>query len=308
MEDRAAHEWSGEEWQEYCEQLLILRHPNAFARMPDTDGGDLGLEGYATDGTGCGYQCYVTEQQETGKRADAQKRKITRDLKKLCDGAVEVARHLGDVVLLKWILVVPIHDSKAVTRHAREKELEMRGKGLLFIDPSFRVDIQTALTHFAAERNILEQAGAGLVRAPMIDVAPEELERFAKEEPELTRNLTEKIARLVAGQGEERQRDLVDFMQLAAVRGANIEDLLRVQHAPVYETYLRERSAEENDVKLEASAGTATEPRYVVDVRRRFEERLVERVRALGSHEANLLSHGAVADWLRRCPMDFPEP
>ena len=41
----------GDEWQEYCEQLFALKHPGSYARMPDEDRGDLGIEGYSTDGT-----------------------------------------------------------------------------------------------------------------------------------------------------------------------------------------------------------------------------------------------------------------
>src|SRR5205809_191624 len=132
----------GDEWQRYCEQLFILHHPDSYARMPDEHKGDLGLEGYSTDGSGCAYQCYASEADTPGKRAEAQKRKMRRDLKKMRDNAVEVERHLGDIKIKRWILVVPVHDSIEVTAYAREQEAVVHNAGLDFVDSTFRVDVQ----------------------------------------------------------------------------------------------------------------------------------------------------------------------
>lgn len=306
MPEGRTYGWLGDDWQEYCDQLFALRHPNSYARMPDADRGDLGVEGYSTDGTGCAYQCYVSEAEETAKRAAAQKRKIRRDLKKLCDRAADVERHLGDIKIKRWILVVPLHDSKDVTAYARLKEKEIRSAGLTFLDPDFRIDIQTHLTHFPVERRALEEGGAGVVVAPQSSVTSKDVQELAEAEPHLLKNLEEKIARLLADRSVEDRRRFRDEMLQRAVAAANIQDYLRVHHAPVFERYLAEHDAEERDVTLEVGVGVADRPAFVADVRRRFEERLGANIRALGSREANQLSHGAVADWLRHCPIDVP--
>lgn len=275
--------------------------------MPDTHGGDLGLEGYSTDEAACAYQCYVPESQEPGKRATDQKRKMTRDLKKLVDNQQEVARHLKGIQVKRWILVVPLHDSKEVTAHARKKELEMRARALAFLHPEFRIDIQTAETHFRRERELLDEGASGLIKAPPPAITTEHLDKLAEEAPDLLSNLEQKIERLLPGAPMVTRTDLRDTMQRSAVDGANLEDHLRVNHAPVYEQYLRERDAEEQAVQLESYTGVSAQTAYVTDARARFEERLRREVSGLRrGDEASRLSHAAVADWLRRCPMDFP--
>ncbi|WP_028061196.1 hypothetical protein [Candidatus Solirubrobacter pratensis] len=307
MDQRAPYQWGGKEWESYCLQLLIRRHVNSYARMPDTDAGDLGMEGYSTDGSRCAYQCYAPEAEETLKRAEAQIRKINRDLRKWKDRPTEVAAHLNGVVVSRWILLTPTHDSKAVTKHCRKKEQEMRLLDLEFLDRDFRVDVQTAEIHFTAERRLLEEEGVGVVKAPPADVQPEELERLAEERPDLLRNLEQKIERLLPSRSEQVRQGLREFMQHAAVDAANLEDHLRINHAPTYELFLRERDAEERAVQLESFTGASVQPTYVNTVRERYESRLRREVPGLRKgDEADRLSHGGVADWLRRCPMDFP--
>lgn len=308
MASHAVYEWEGREWQDYCEQLLIRRYPNSYARMPDTDRGDLGLEGYSTDGSACAYQCYAPEARDTGKRAEAQQGKITRDLKKLKDRATEVERHLRGITLRHWVLLTPLHDSKAVTAHARAKELEMRGVGLSFLHSEFRIDIQTVETHFTAERRRLEEEGLGVIAAPPASVDAAELERLAREGPLLLSNLEAKVRRLMPAGSKEKWDELRDTFQRYAVDGANLEDHLRINHAPTYERYLRERDAEERAVHLECLTGEGGSA-YVSQVRARYEARLRREVSAMRQgDEADRLSYSAVADWLRRCPMDFAGP
>lgn len=106
--------------------------------MPDEHKGDLEIEGYRTDGTGCAYHCYASEAETPGKRAEAQTRKVRRDLKKLRDSAEELRRHLDDITTKRWILVVPLHDSIEVTTYAREQESVIRSADLESVDAEFR--------------------------------------------------------------------------------------------------------------------------------------------------------------------------
>lgn len=310
MDGRAAHEWDGKEWQEYCEQLLLLRHPNSFARMPDLDDGDLGLEGYSTDDQAVGYQCYVPESREVSKRAKDQNRKITRDLKKLVDKQNLVASELGSIRLRRWVLLTPTHDSRYVTAHCRKKEAEMRNLALPFLADDFRIDVQTVDTHFRRERTLLDIAGAGYVNAPAPPITPEDMEQLADASPDLVRNLDAKLARLLTGPSSGNRQRLRELMQRHAVDLANLEDHLRVHHPQIHEQYIRERDQEEEQVLLESYTATApAQSAHVTTARSRFETRLRANVPGLRKGtEAERLSRGAVADWLRRCPMDFVDP
>src|SRR3546814_5037334 len=72
-------------------------------------------------------------------RADRQKAKITTDLKKLIAGASEVSKLLLSKPLKKWILLVPVHDSKDVNMHCAKKTADLRGMDLALLDPDFEV-------------------------------------------------------------------------------------------------------------------------------------------------------------------------
>src|SRR4051794_12412657 len=112
MDAQRSHTWSGDDWQAYCELLFQKRHePAGYVRVPDKDRGDLGVEGYTIDGSGCIYQCYASEAVDVRGLYEAQRDKITRDLGKLVKNRVGVANLFGTHMMRIWILVVPWYDS-----------------------------------------------------------------------------------------------------------------------------------------------------------------------------------------------------
>lgn len=75
--------WKGDEWQAFALQLVQRRHgPENVQVVPDSVGGDAGLEFFTT--SGCLYQCYAPEETaDVAKAASAMKAKAGRDLPKL---------------------------------------------------------------------------------------------------------------------------------------------------------------------------------------------------------------------------------
>src|SRR3546814_17245418 len=71
--------------------------------------------------------------------ADGQQSKITSYLKKLIAVASEVSKLLRIKPLKKWILLVPVHDSKDVNMHCAKKTADLRGMDLALLDPDFEV-------------------------------------------------------------------------------------------------------------------------------------------------------------------------
>lgn len=300
MVSGGVYDGSGDDWQEYCEQLFALRHPNNYARIPDQHRGDLGLEGYSTDGSGCGYQCYAPEAIDIGERAKSQMRKIRRDTNKLKDNAPKLHTHLGDVVLKRWILVVPRYDSKDVTAHCRQVEQDVRGYGLPFIDPEFRIQVQTPEVNFVVERATLEAAGLGFVTPTIVEVTAATVEALCQTQPEYLENLQRKIACVVSV--DANRRKLRDTLLRASVASATIQDRLRVTYPVIYEQYLRvcdiEKRAVEFRCQLEAQV-------QLDSVHSRLSERLLDEVKSLSTADVDHLSYGAIADWLRLCAIEF---
>jgi hypothetical protein len=294
-------EWSGDDWQAYCELLFQERHaPAGYQRVPDTHGGDLGLEGYTVDGCGCGYQCFATEKIDVKARYEAQRDKMTAELTKMVRKKEELARLLGDHPLERWIFVVPVFDSKELVAHARKKELELREEGLPFLSSEFAIVIQTE-DDFEVEKVRVEDRGAARIGVVTEVVTPEALEELEREKPEQVQTMDRKLAK-IAPDPESLRAKMLRF----AADGGNIQEHLRRNHPQTGEQVARELAIERKNVSVEKDLGGLHQG-SVIDVRERLETRLKEEVGVLGAEQSSRLAHATIARWLMECPLDFPE-
>jgi hypothetical protein len=295
--------WSGDDWEDYCELLCSERHaPAGYQRVPDTDRGDLGLEGFSVDGHGCGYQCYATKARDVKARYEAQRDKMTTDLSKLSRNASRVGKLLGTHKLHRWIFLVPVHDSKELVMHARAKEAELRGLSLDFLAEEFAVVIQTD-ADFGRERALIADRGAAVISVLPEEVEPGAVDRLRRADQRQVRTMDKKLAKILSG---DRVTDLREQMLRSAVDGGNIRDHLRRSHPQIGEQVERQVAIERRDVLAERDLGE-THKGSVLEVRKRLETRLHEKVAPLGDDQASRLAHATVARWLMECPLDFPE-
>lgn len=135
--------------------LLRQRYGVKLVPIPDRSGGDGGLDAYTTDGIG--WQCYAPENEPLTPKAryEAQRGKVTSDLKKLWNNADRVRELLGSTVLTEWVLLTPKHESADLVAHCATKSAEVVAKGLDFIHPGFRVLVQD-LTDFELESRLVQ--------------------------------------------------------------------------------------------------------------------------------------------------------
>jgi len=294
-------EWSGDDWQSYAELLFQERHaPAGYQRVPDRHGGDLGLEGYSVDGSGCGYQCYATEKTDVQERYEAQRDKMTTELTKMVRRKAEIAALLGDFQLHRWVFMVPVHDSKDLVAHARKKQRETREAGLSFIADDFAIVIQTE-DDFEIEKVKVEDRGAARIGVVREDVTAESVEALERAEPEQVQTMDRKLAKISADPVALR-----DQMLRFAVDGGNIQEHLRRNHPQTGEQVARELVSERRNVVVERDLD-GLHRGSVTAVRHRLEERLKSEVGVLGSEQSNRLAHATIARWLMECPLDFVE-
>jgi hypothetical protein len=263
--------WTGDEWDAHV-QLLLKHHygPDQYQHVPSRGGGDHGIEGFARDGTA--YQCYSAEGILTTKQLyEKQRNKITADLRKFARNRAALTALFGTTSIRTWLLVVPEFRSAALRAHANSKAAEICALGLPYVDPSFQVGIVTD-DHFSS---LLDALVAKVDRMPTI-ADPTQRDRF--------------IAVMV--EGYERGQFATGFLRM------NFPDL--------YERLVQCKSARERLVELDCVA-TATVPTEVLrralsDLERDFREALPN----LDPSAIADLVREAVADWLMRCPLDFP--
>lgn len=195
--------------------------------------------------------------------------------------------------------MVPIHDSKELIVHARKKEGELRAMGLPFIDDDFVVVIHTE-ADFQKELAIIESHGVGAVGTVPMHVGDKDLQQLTENEPEQVQTLDRKLSKVVPDPKDLRERFLRH-----AVDGGNIREHLRRNHPQTNEQVAGQVANEARDVLAERDLGELHKG-SITEVRKRMENRLRERVTALGDDQANRLAYATVATWLMECPLDFP--
>jgi hypothetical protein len=306
MTPTLAHEWSGDDWQEWCDLLFHARHaPAGYVRVPDVDGGDLGIEGYSVDGTGCMYQCYASETVDLRKRYEDQRDKITTDLRKLVSNQTRIVQLVGTHCMRSWILVVPLHDSKELVFHARKKEREMCELTLPFLDTNFTVVIQTDRQDFAAERKMLDAAAV----AQVPPIAETDAAKTTVAVATLKVDEAEQVATMDSKLGRAGVVDSVaarDRLLHLLVDADNITAQLRRDFPTTHERVLNQHRIEERDILAERDFNQL-HPGSIREIRNRLEQGLRESAPGIGADHANRLAHGAVGRWLLECPLDFPE-
>jgi hypothetical protein len=299
------HTWSGDDWQDYCNLLFQERHkPAGYVQVPDKDRGDLGVEGFTVDGTGCIYQCYASEATDLRPQYEAQRNKITRDLAKLVKNKDRLTTLFGVHTMRSWILVVPEHNTKDLVEHARRKEAELREEGLPFLAQDFTVVIQTDAENFAVERKAIEDAAAATITVAPEAVVPEAVEQFKTEEADQVAAMDGKLQKILA---DDKVVPARDRLLRNALDGANIREHLRRNHPETLERVLTQQGIEERNILSEREFDELHKG-SVREVRARYEASLRHRVPGLGDAQSSRLSHAAVAGWLLECPLDFPDP
>jgi hypothetical protein len=295
--------WNGDEWQAFALQLVERRHgPDNVQAVPDSVGGDAGLEFFTT--SGCLYQCYAPEEtSDVAKAASAMKAKAGRDLPKLVQYKDKIEPILCGIPATRWILLCPFLDNKEVVTDVRRRGLALRGQGLPFLAPDFE-----ALCHsqedFAGE---LEQLRALSLGPPLSISTPTTSDVSAAGKTSIGTRIDDKLARAYGS--------VATHTQIAARRDAYIKahlyrenalDQLRQNHSVLWERAFQSLEAEET--RLIAVGATSTLPaEQLQDSTMRIEQSLTKALPTLTTGVVTQIALGTVSDWLIRCPLDFPE-
>lgn len=292
--------WGGAEWQDYAFRLVQLRHGAVnVQRVPDKVRGDGGLEFFTTDG--CLIQCYAPEETvDTAKASSRMKGKATRDLPKLHTNCELIEKLLNGVKVKRWLLLCPFLDDKSVIAHVRKKGSEVAAKGLSFLDTSFQ-----ALVHsqedFATQIDVLRNQTVGPpIVVPATD--QETVDRAATSSASET--LLRKLSHAFPGASAEAlEQKKVQFIR-SLIHHENTLNALRIDHPTIWEQAYRTIAAEEKHLLLVGASGSAPREQLVGSLDR-ISEGIKQDLPTLSHAMKQDLSHGALSDWLMRCPLDF---
>ncbi len=299
----------GKEWEVWGNKLLACRYrPGDYQPVPDKHGGDAGIEGYSTNG--CVYQMKGPEA-EPGSRKwhNSLRDKITQDVGKfIANKDNKLSDLLGSLKIRRWILLVPSFTDREIVAHARKKTEEVLAANPPYIDQH---DFQVVVLDedaFAAEKAQLLRYAVEGIDISTEPVSEEVIDGWSEDERNAYKveHLTAKTAKMPTLVTEQRrvafERQVIKWW----LEGQNVLEELR-DYADAWEAIRLAKSEQEKYLQGHCMV-TNQEPYPLLKEALAEIERTVEqRVIALSPGSRRAVAHEAVADWLMRCPLDFPE-
>ena len=282
-------------------QLLRAHHgPAQLQVVPDHDAGDWGIEAYSLDG--CAYQCYAVEGEplSTKVRFERQRDKLTGDLAKLQTNDEVLARLFSQHGLQRWILLVPLFDTKRLILHATKKQAEIRALGLSCTAPDFTVLIHIA-DDYAVARRVIVESGLALVPMEFETAAPAAQMEWQSTHTDLVQTMIDKLSHVPAMKDEQNRREMVEELVTHYISGANYLERLKQDYPSLWGQLEDRRLSFEKSLRVESRLATSPATQHFHNTLQDYRDQIA----TLLPRVAVDLSLGAAADWLMRCPLEF---
>ena len=293
----------GNDWQDWANQLLTVHYgPTEYSRVPDKQKGDAGVEGFTlTDGHV--YQAYGCEEPISVKtRFEKQRDKMTRDLRKFVDNQALLEKLFGETKITKWVLFVPVYDSKDLIAHAAKKTKDIKALKLPYVDTQFNVTVCEE-KDFATEKEQILNNKSDQLDFDLSEAGEEEIAAFSFENNDFVTTLETKLAKLSTLQTDEKRLQFRNSVLRWYLQGQELLDSLRVDSPTVFGTVLKIKSQRESYLVADSLAAKTSEEQFGLAVSKLLTS-LQSEVKQLSPSSAEGLAHEAVADWLIRCPFD----
>jgi len=212
---------------------------------------------------------------------------------------------LQGVVVDRWVLVVPLFDSKEVLKTAEVERQRVLQAHLDFITADFKV-LVCDQEDFATEIESLKKRAAMRVRLPIGQVTDSEVAIWWDTHDALATTLFEKLSRAYPGNTEDQLRKQATELIGFYVRFGNLSEQLRDTAPDVWDSLQATiASAERRLVAVGHDGNTAREG--VLSELERVKGSVSRELP--GYHQSHLddVALGTLADWLMRCPLGFTE-
>jgi hypothetical protein len=286
-----------------------MRYPlGEYQVVPDGQSGDAGIEGFSLDG--CVYQMYGPRNEQSFRsRHEAIRRKITDDTRKFVENGPKLRALLGALKVRRWILLVPAFDSREIVEHAAKRTQYVAAAGLDYVDVSdFRVMVVDE-DAFAVERKALLNQGLGSVRIDAEEIGSDVVDAWTVNEAnsKLVQVLDAKLARLPTLRNPALRLRVRRHYVSHLLHGQNVLEGLR-SYPDIWEAIRRLRSERERYLYTSCITSPEAPGSILRDAIDGFISDVHTCAPALNADTVNAVAHEVIADWLMRCPLDFPEP
>jgi hypothetical protein len=220
------------------------------------------------------------------------------------DNKDALLRLFGPLKMKRWVFFVPLFDSKEIVAHAAKKTQEVIDAALPYVDNDFHVVVIEESGFSVARDQLLGATTQGLkVQTP--PVTAEDVDTWSQLNDGLLGVLKEKLAKLPTLHTQaDRDKFAIKVLEWYLTGQALLE---RLRNYPqVYEKVIATKSHREQYLSMGALQGSASNVVFR-ETFSDFQETLQREAKELHSFCAEQLAAEAVADWLMRCPLQFPE-
>lgn len=296
---------SGDEWERWANKLLTCHYgPTEYQKVPANHKGDAGIEGF-TFADGHAYQAYGCEEPvATQKRYEAQRKKMSDDIAKFIKNKAVLTNIFKTVVIKRWVLFVPYYDSKDIIAHAAAKTAEVIAACLSYVAADFRI-VVCQEDDFPIARSQLLNANAGTLKIAVNSATAGQVRIWTSQNNTLFSTLEEKIGRIPKFKTTAQRQSFCEQVLKWHIDGQALLEALRL-YPEIYEKVRAAKNHQENYLAMAALDSEVTKNSLTGPIDA-LKAALQREVRELHSFNADTLSYEAVADWLLRCPLNFPE-
>lgn len=229
---------------------------------------------------------------------------MTTDIRKFIDNKETLSKIFGSVKISRWVLFVPYYDSKEIVAHAAVKSAEVIAAGLPFIAADFRVAVCQE-GDFVIARDKLLNATSDKIEIVAEEVTPEHLSQWATTNDLLADTLERKLRKLPSLNTDKAVTEFKEKVLRWYLDGQSVLEALR-KYPLVYERVIKSKAHRESYLVMASMSGNASNAILTGAVKDLYET-LQSQAKELHKFSAEKLAYEAVADWLLRCPLDFPE-
>lgn len=293
--------FSPKQWEQFCE-TMIRRHYGAdnFYTVPDQDEGDLGIEFFTVNGDL--FQCYRPEPGvEMKVYKQRVKNKIYEDLAKLKTYQTEISALLDDIVIKRWILLIPENKSKDFIAYCNKKGKDVKSDGLPFIHSTdFRVKVETADSYPHAKAYALSCSDS-LISIPVEQVGDLEQQIWAETNSTFMSNIAKKSDAILGATNDR-------FNHLVVTKYIQIQRLLDQLRSDYPELYILIEDSARAQLEHVATASVIEanwDQQFLKKVVAENKEAFAKYAKQLSDSNLELISFGYLSKWLAECDLRY---
>lgn len=289
-------------WENYFKDILRRFYgPSNMKDIPDSFGGDFGIECYSFSGHA--FQCYLSEQSsDKEKLTNAQKDKIRKDIHKFTIKNVKEFTKLFDgIIISRWVLATPEYFDSEMALYCSAKSSKVRKLGLPYISTDFQILLQTE-SDYRSEVKALRQ---DIYQLPLAfnQVDGNAANDWINENLTFLEKMDLKLPKVTSQEEVDQSKS---FLVQKFLGFQNLLDYLKTEwpdiHVKISELINNRRSYLESRFLTDSSK----QPNDVIKGElQKLRDDITGEIPTLKKSDLELIIWGVIADWLIRCPLDF---